>query len=168
MGVLAEQQGVLKDEAQHGPNSGHTKDRSKPDPGDESGIQNNKEKNVSLKHLLPLSLRENDSETGNVPEIIDTVDQGKKRDPGFPADVDHNLLEPPEVSGDKRRRGRVKILPSGPLVVERVDFLPAEERNHAEKRSQMSAYGVQALRPKERFVSALVKENKPLDEGGGQ
>ena len=167
--VLAENDDVLDHERQqHGQAGGAEKD-GRTECDDDGGVGHRQSRRLDGHRAGRDRLRaEQPEQPDEVPEVGHPIEQREDRDPEAPADVDDEPFDTTQWAWHERGRGRVEILPPGPLVVTRVDRLPAAKRDQREEPGERSDEIVQPAGAEERAVPALVQEREPLQEGHGQ
>ena len=77
------------------------------------------------------------SEPREIPKVVEPVKNGKERQPGFPAEIDQEPFMAPQLSGDKRFRGGIKILPPSPDMMPVMNQLPRMKGNEREEGSNV-------------------------------
>ncbi len=166
--VLAEKQQVFDAQTDEQRHPGHAQDHRRAGDRQDPTVDRQQHRQVPCDRPPILRPGEQAAEPGQVPVVVDPIQDGKERDPEAPARVDERALGAPQRPRHERLGRRIEVLPAGPLVVAPVHPNPGVVRNQREERRQPSGEGVIAPRPEQRVVPALVQDHEPLDEHQGE
>ncbi len=166
--VLTEDDDVLHHQGQIGGQAEALQKVPWSDPIADRKIDRQQDDRVEETFALAVRLRKQSIESRQIPVILQTVQNGKQREPQSPTNVDRQAFPKSQFSWHERGGRRIEILPTGPSMVSRMHQDPTVEGDASQQRGDVSTESVEEAMPEQRLVSSLMDEHKPLKHGQGQ